>query len=322
MENYWGNYTVVSEECASVEQPDPGQLWPRGGDRRGHEEGAGHIIQDEGTSQTARSKLNFVGAGVTVTDDSGDDATVVTITDTPTVTACQRDITQTAHGLALGDIAKFDTAFTKAKADAAANADVIGIVSAVADSDNFTLVSDGFVTDLSGLTEGLYFLDPTTAGAMTQTAPTSPGQVSKPVFFSVSTTSGYILNQRGIVIPTPADIHETLTIPVSDNTTELVTGASDMAFPMPFNFTLQSIKANVTGASSSGAVTIDVKKNGTTILSTKITIDASEKTSLAAATAAVISVTSFSIDDELTFSIDAAGTGAFGATVTLQGVRA
>jgi len=39
----------------------------------------GHIIEDEGTPLTQRTKLNFVGAGVAVTDDSGDDATVVTI---------------------------------------------------------------------------------------------------------------------------------------------------------------------------------------------------------------------------------------------------
>ena len=42
--------------------------------------GGGHTIEDEGTPLTQRTKLNFVGAGVTVTDDSGDDATVVTIT--------------------------------------------------------------------------------------------------------------------------------------------------------------------------------------------------------------------------------------------------
>lgn len=39
----------------------------------------GHTIQDEGTPLTARTNLNFVGAGVTATDDSGNNATVVTI---------------------------------------------------------------------------------------------------------------------------------------------------------------------------------------------------------------------------------------------------
>lgn len=41
--------------------------------------GSGHTIEDEGTPLTQRTNLNFVGAGVTVTDDAGNDATVVTI---------------------------------------------------------------------------------------------------------------------------------------------------------------------------------------------------------------------------------------------------
>lgn len=41
--------------------------------------GGQHLIQDEGGNLTARSKLNFVGAGVVATDDPGNDATVVTI---------------------------------------------------------------------------------------------------------------------------------------------------------------------------------------------------------------------------------------------------
>lgn len=41
--------------------------------------GGGHTIQDEGSSETQRTNLNFVGAGVSVADDVGNDATVVTI---------------------------------------------------------------------------------------------------------------------------------------------------------------------------------------------------------------------------------------------------
>lgn len=41
--------------------------------------GSGHTIQDEGISLPSRGSLNFVGAGVTATDDSGNNATVVTI---------------------------------------------------------------------------------------------------------------------------------------------------------------------------------------------------------------------------------------------------
>ncbi len=41
--------------------------------------GGGHTVQDEGSSLPQRVKLNFVGSGVTATDDLGNDATVVTI---------------------------------------------------------------------------------------------------------------------------------------------------------------------------------------------------------------------------------------------------
>lgn len=39
----------------------------------------GHVIQNEGTPLTQRANLDFVGNGVTATDDAGDDASVVTI---------------------------------------------------------------------------------------------------------------------------------------------------------------------------------------------------------------------------------------------------
>lgn len=41
--------------------------------------GGGHTIQDEGSDMAAETHLNFVGAGVTVTDDAGNTATKVTI---------------------------------------------------------------------------------------------------------------------------------------------------------------------------------------------------------------------------------------------------
>jgi len=46
-----------------------------------YESGAngGHIIQDAGTPVTDRANLNFTGAGVTVSDDAGNDRTTVTI---------------------------------------------------------------------------------------------------------------------------------------------------------------------------------------------------------------------------------------------------
>lgn len=45
----------------------------------GEPSASGHTIQEEGTSVTTRGNLNFVGAGVAVTDDAANDRTLVTI---------------------------------------------------------------------------------------------------------------------------------------------------------------------------------------------------------------------------------------------------
>ena len=59
--------------------------------------------------------------------------------------------------------------------------------------------------------------------------------------------------------------------------------------------------------SSSGIPTFNIKEAGTTIFSTKITIDASEKTSTTAATAAVLSDTTLADDAEITIDFDVTG---------------
>ena len=108
---------------------------------------------------------------------------------------------------------------------------------------------------------------------------------------------------------------------ISDETTDITTGTAKLTARAPFAFTLTGVRASLSTASSSGAPTFDINEGGTTILSTKLTIDANEKTSTTAATAAVISDSAIADDAELTFDIDAAGTGAKGAKIWLLGTR-
>ena len=105
---------------------------------------------------------------------------------------------------------------------------------------------------------------------------------------------------------------------LSDLTTDLSTGTSVAYFRAPVAFTIDEVRSSLKTAGSS-TTTVDINKNGSTILSTKLTIDSSEKTSVTAATPAVLSSTSVSSDDELTFDIDAAGPGAKGLIVTIIG---
>lgn len=120
-------------------------------------------------------------------------------------------IAQTAHGLAVDDWVYLNgTSYALAKADDPATADVAGVVTAVADANNFTLTPSGWADIFSGLTAGtVYFLSASTAGAMTATEP-GVGNVSKPLFVAASTTAGYVLIQRGIVVvAAPEDIYMT-----------------------------------------------------------------------------------------------------------------
>lgn len=115
---------------------------------------------------------------------------------------------------------------------------------------------------------------------------------------------------------------EVLAIAVSDETTAITTGTAKVTFRMPFAMTLTAVRANLNTASSSGTPTVDINEGGSTILSTKLTIDASELTSTTAATPAVISDTALADDAEITIDIDTAGTGAKGLKVYLIGTRA
>ena len=111
-------------------------------------------------------------------------------------------------------------------------------------------------------------------------------------------------------------------IACSDETTALTTGTSKVTFRMPYAMTLTGVRASLTTAgSTSGTTTIDINEGGVSILSTKLTIDATEKTSTTAATPAVISGTSLADDSEITIDIDAISGGATeaGLKVTLIG---
>lgn len=93
---------------------------------------------------------------------------------------------------------------------------------------------------------------------------------------------------------------------------------------MPYAFQLTEIpRVWLAVASSSGLPTIRINKNGTSILSTLITVDATELTSKTAATPGVLttSPTNFADDDLVTADCTVAGTGAKGAIVALIGKR-
>ena len=112
-------------------------------------------------------------------------------------------------------------------------------------------------------------------------------------------------------------------VALSNEYTDLVTGTALVTFRAPWAFTLTDMRSSLNSAPGSSVNTIDVNMNGTTVLSTKLTIDPGERTSVTAATPHVISVSAITDDAIFTMDIDAIGSSAAGtgAKVCLYGTR-
>ena len=129
-------------------------------------------------------------------------------------------------------------------------------------------------------------------------------------------SSGTLTNCTGLPLAglaTSAKL-ETWALACSDETTALTAGVGKVEFQMPYAFTVTDVMATVTTAATGGTLlTIDINEGGTSIISTKITLDASEKTSRTAATPAVISDSSLANNAVMTVDIDAVGSTIAGA---------
>jgi hypothetical protein len=120
----------------------------------------------------------------------------------------------------------------------------------------------------------------------------------------------------GATLPT-----ESFILACSDETTALTSGTAKVTFRMPYAFTVTAVYASLTTAQTSGSIfTVDINEAGTSILSTKLTIDNTEDDSATAATAAVISDTALAARAKITVDIDQIGDGtAKGLKVAIVG---
>ena len=110
---------------------------------------------------------------------------------------------------------------------------------------------------------------------------------------------GQISQVSGVQLPVE------FSMAASDETTALTTGTDKTAKRVPFAMTLSSVRAEVNTAPTGSTIIVDINKNGASILSTKLTIDATETTSVTAAIAPVLSDTTIADNDRITIDIDA-----------------
>ena len=114
-----------------------------------------------------------------------------------------------------------------------------------------------------------------------------------------------------------------LIVACSDESTALTTGAAKVTFRMPYNMKLTDVRASVGTAPTGATIIVDINEGGSTILSTELTIDATEKTSTTASVPVVISDDDSADDAEITIDIDQIGSTIAGAglKVTFIGTR-
>ncbi len=110
----------------------------------------------------------------------------------------------------------------------------------------------------------------------------------------------YTLFLKKSVRPVIVALTDELTVlPTASTTVPLFT------FRMPYKMIVTEVRASLTTAGTGAAlVTVDIHESGTTILSTKITIDATEKTSTTAVTDSTISDSDLADDAEMEVFLD------------------
>ncbi len=186
---------------------------------------------------------------------------------------------------------------------------------------NGNTITDGTVT-LTNTSDNYVVVLRSTGVVSTSTSSANSTNPLYAKLYKVTCAGGVVtavVDQRfdanGLLFSVAASSAGSIAIPiaVSDETTALTTGTAKVTFRMPYAFTLTAVRSSVTTAPTGSTLVVDINEGGTTILSTKLSIDASEKTSTTAATPAVISDTALADDAEITIDIDQIGSTIAGA---------
>jgi hypothetical protein len=186
-----------------------------------------------------------------------------------------------------------------------------------------TSVANGTVTLADSATN--YVVANRSTGAVTVSAATTNWdlQTSYMRLYKVVTASGAISSYEDHrTALNAAPLIREIQVACSDLTTPITAGTSKAVFRAPRAMTVLAVRASLataqTGNGSGGIFTVDINEAGSSILSTKLTIDNGEKTSTTAATPAVISDASIADDAEITIDVAQIGDGtACGLVVTI-----
>jgi hypothetical protein len=155
-----------------------------------------------------------------------------------------------------------------------------------------------------------------------------PGSTATGLSYAFAKTSSEWGTNRTLAVQT-AELIRLLTvgqqfewvIALSHEDGQISEGAAILTVPIPKNIEVQDVFAHINEPSTSGNIAIDLNINGVSALSTEITIEQGENSSLTAATQPVILNANWGRGDVLTIDFDTAGVNAAGAKVIISGQR-
>tara|TARA_R110002096_G_scaffold28473_2_gene86266 strand:- start:4018 stop:4701 length:684 start_codon:yes stop_codon:yes gene_type:complete len=147
--------------------------------------------------------------------------------------------------------------------------------------------SDGKLYKLNS--SGVETVSNATVSSITQSLLDAKSNIASPTF-----TGTVVLPNVPAIVQTAINTKtETIPIALGDESTVLATASTSVpvvTYNIPYAFTVTNVIISATVAGTGGSlVTVDVHDDGTTILSTKVTLDAGEKTSATASTQPVVS---------------------------------
>lgn len=115
----------------------------------------------------------------------------------------QNIVEYVSHGFSVGNILGWDgSTWFLSIANSELNSQVVGMVSVVLDVNNFVITQIGFVSNLpiSYIAGDEYYLSPTSAGALTNVKPTTPGQFVVALFIPYTLHTGYFAVTPGVEV--------------------------------------------------------------------------------------------------------------------------
>ena len=194
----------------------------------------------------------------------------------------------------------------------------------------------GIKTDFATWADGdVLWVDNDNNGDLTNVQPTSGTRLPVAFIVSVHATNGtiavratdgtYLMEAHDTEIASEADgevlqfngtawvnafADERRDIAFSDEDTDLTTGTAKATWHMPnYATTLLEVSVGMTGAPSGSAAIFDLNEAGTSVLSTKVTVDAGTKNSEDAGTPPVISDSALAANALMSADVDQIGSG-------------